>query len=301
VSPVTLDGLGVGDHVFAVRATDPAGNTDPQPAEWRWTVLAPPPPPDTTAPETSLVSGPEAETTETSAVLVFTSSEPGSSFACALDGAAFAGCVSPVTLDGLGVGDHVFAVRATDPAGNTDPQPAEWRWTVTPTGDCVAPIVVTVDANADSWVLQTSPTSNYGNDSTVKVDTKASANARALVRFPLPGGPNGCRVVGAELRLYATSAKAGRTLEAVRVAGNWTEGAVTWANQPAVVGPAATAASGEGWRGWTVTSQVQSMYTEGNFGFLVRDLAENGVGIEQQFHSREKSADNPPQLVITFG
>jgi hypothetical protein len=192
-------------------------------------------------------------------------------------------------------------VRATDPAGNTDPQPAEWRWTVAPTGACAAPSVVTVDAIADSWLLQTSPTSNYGNDSVMKVDTKSGANARSLVRFALPDAPDGCRVIGAELRLYASSSKTGRTLEAVRVAGNWTEGTTTWANQPAVVGPAATAASGEGWRSWTVASQVQSMFAEGNFGFLVRDLAENGVGIEQQFHSREKSADNPPQLVITFG
>jgi hypothetical protein len=35
--------------------------------------------------------------------------------------------------------------------------------------------------------------------------------------------------------------------------------------------------------------------------FLVRDANENGGGMEQGFHSREKGANNPPQLVITFG
>jgi hypothetical protein len=43
------------------------------------------------------------------------------------------------------------------------------------------------------------------------------------------------------------------------------------------------------------------MYTEANDGFLVRDAVPGGSGIEQNFHSREKGTDNPPQLVVTFG
>jgi hypothetical protein len=46
---------------------------------------------------------------------------------------------------------------------------------------------------------------------------------------------------------------------------------------------------------------VQAMYTSGNHGFLIRDANENGPGMEQSFNSREKGADNPPQLVINFG
>ena len=43
------------------------------------------------------------------------------------------------------------------------------------------------------------------------------------------------------------------------------------------------------------------MYAPGaNHGFLIRDAAENGGGFDQAFHSREKGADNPPQLVISF-
>jgi hypothetical protein len=241
-------------------------------------------------------------TSETSATFEFVSSESGSSFECALDGAAFAACESPWTLGGLGLGDHVLAVRAIDAAGNVDPSPAEWRWSVVELpDDCAEAGTVTAVATADSWLLQTSPTSNYGNDSVLKVDTKSAANARALVRFTLPTVPDGCGVVDAELRLYASSSKPDRTLEVARVARPWTESSVTWVNQPVTTGSAATAASGEGWLSWKVASQVQGMYAEGNFGFLVKDLVENGVGIEQQFHSREKSPDNPPELVITFG
>jgi large repetitive protein len=60
-------------------------------------------------------------------------------------------------------------------------------------------------------------------------------------------------------------------------------------------------ASGSGYREWSVASQVQAMYVVGNHGFLVRDATEGGNGIEQGFHSREKGADNPPRLVVSFG
>ena len=43
------------------------------------------------------------------------------------------------------------------------------------------------------------------------------------------------------------------------------------------------------------------MYSSGNNGFLIRDSAENGNGVEQGLNSREKGSDNPPRLVVTFG
>ena len=160
----------------------------------------------------------------------------------------------------------------------------------------------TASANADSWLDQSSPTTNKGTDAINKVrSSSGSANFRTISRFTLPAVPAGCTVTSAKLRLYAASATSGRTLQALQVAAAWTEGAVTWGNQPATTGTAATVASGLGWREWTVTAQVQSMYSGTNNGFLVRDATENGGGPEQSFHAREKAPDNPPELVITFG
>ena len=133
------------------------------------------------------------------------------------------------------------------------------------------------------------------------MDTKAGANARMLVRFALPQIPSGCSVTDAKLRLYSASYKDGRTLEALRLAGSWTEGGVTWTSQPATTGAVATVASGAGYREWSVAAHVQGMYSGGNNGFLIRDATESGSGVEQGFHSREKGTDNPPRLVITFG
>jgi large repetitive protein len=137
----------------------------------------------------------------------------------------------------------------------------------------------------------------------MKVDSKSGDNARVLVHFNLPQTPAGCSVTDVKLRLYASSYKENRTLQAFRLNGNWTETGVTWGNQPTTTGGTATAPSrtSPGYVEWTVTSQVQAMYSGANHGFLIRDATENGGGFEQAFHSREKAPDNPPQLVVTFG
>ena len=59
-----------------------------------------------------------------------------------------------------------------------------------------------------------------------------------------------------------------------------------------------TVPSGPGYREWQVAALVRAMYTQGNHGFLIRDMVEGGRSAEQAFHSREKGSDNPPRLVI---
>lgn len=178
-------------------------------------------------------------------------------------------------------------MQAGEPEEPGTPQPC-------PTGP------ITLGSGRDAWVLSSS-SSNNGSDSVLKVESKTGDNARALVRFELPALPEGCTVTDASLRLFAGSSTNGRTLQAIQVTAPWTESGVTWSNQPASGGPAATVASGSGWRQWSVAAQVNAMYAGANHGFLIRDAAENGGGHEQGFNSREKGSDNPPQLVITFG
>ena len=56
-------------------------------------------------------------------------SEPAR-FECSLDGGAFAACTLPFTTPQLAEGPHGLAVRAVDPAGNVELQPASWAWRV---------------------------------------------------------------------------------------------------------------------------------------------------------------------------
>jgi hypothetical protein len=153
-SPKSYTGLSVGTHQFAVRARDRAGNVDPTPATWSWTVVteskpveepkppaeeettAPPPveeetpPVDTTPPDTTITGGPSGTTTAITASLTFTATEAGASFECKLDSASWSGCASPKALSGLAVGLHTFSVRSEDAAGNVDATPASRSWTV---------------------------------------------------------------------------------------------------------------------------------------------------------------------------
>jgi hypothetical protein len=94
--------------------------------------VAPPPPPlpDTTPPETTIDSHPNALTNSTSATFEFSSNEANSTFQCKLDGGSYASCSSPKTLTGLSEGSHTFYFKATDAAGNTDATEASYTWSV---------------------------------------------------------------------------------------------------------------------------------------------------------------------------
>jgi hypothetical protein len=85
---------------------------------------------DTTPPDTTITKGPKAKTKKKQATFEFTSTEPGSSFQCAVDAQALkVPCTSPFTTK-VKKGKHTFQVRATDSAGNTDPTPASQGWAV---------------------------------------------------------------------------------------------------------------------------------------------------------------------------
>ena len=84
---------------------------------------------DTTAPETELFLAPKKVVKakkgrkKAKVNFKFRANEKGSTFECALDGAAYAVCSSPLRVK-LGKGRHSFSVRAIDEAGNTDATPA---------------------------------------------------------------------------------------------------------------------------------------------------------------------------------
>ena len=116
-----------GDYAVRVRARDAAGNVES--ASSRTFTF------DSSEPETSIDSSMPDPTNQTSASFDFSADEPGATFECAIDGGAWGACTSPKAYVGLLDGGHTFEVRATDPAGNTDGNPAAFNWTI----DTVAP------------------------------------------------------------------------------------------------------------------------------------------------------------------
>jgi hypothetical protein len=104
---------------------DLTGNSLAQDQSWSFSTAAASQ--DTTPPETTIDSG---TVKQKDASFTFSSSEPGSTFECSLDSAAFSTCSSPTTYTRLANGSHSFQVRAIDAARNTDPTPASRTWKV---------------------------------------------------------------------------------------------------------------------------------------------------------------------------
>jgi hypothetical protein len=129
VSGKSYAGLANGDYTFNVRAKDTATNQGP-PTSFGWKVdnsLA-----DTTPPQTTIGSRPPDPSPSASAFFSYESTEAGSSFECALDGAGFTPCpASGISYAGLANGPHAFQVRAIDASANVDPTPAGYSFSVT--------------------------------------------------------------------------------------------------------------------------------------------------------------------------
>ena len=125
LAPAELVDLADGAYHFEVRAVDAAGNVDANPAEHRWTV-------DRTAPETALSSGPKQGSfvVSRSASFALSSTEPGSTFSCSLDGVVKSCSEGSVRFDDLARRTHVFTGVAADAAGNVDFTAVQRTWTV---------------------------------------------------------------------------------------------------------------------------------------------------------------------------
>jgi hypothetical protein len=128
VSGQTYSSLGDGEYTFKVRATDQATNLGAA-TSFSWEVdnsLA-----DTTTPQTRIDTEPPDPSPSSTASFTYSSNEAGSSFECALDGAAFSPCASGgISYPGLANGPHGFQVRAIDPSANVDPTPAGYSFSV---------------------------------------------------------------------------------------------------------------------------------------------------------------------------
>jgi parallel beta-helix repeat protein len=163
-------------------------------------------------------------------------------------------------------------------------------FTMTPTPGPGA--ALTVIPNADSYVREAGPTSNYGTNVQLWVAFGTGANYQSYLKFTVSGvvGP----LQSATLRLYSTSS----TVDGPTVYGtdpNWTETGLTWNNRPAITsagmddkGAIATGI----WIEYNVTPLVTG---DGTYSFVLVNTSTDSVS----FSSREGS--QPPQLVLKIG
>ncbi len=119
----STNALADGQHTILVRAKDAAGNVDATPASYTWIV-------DTTPPDTTIVMFEPDPTGDPTGDFGFSSNDPTAIFECSVDGAAFTPCPATFSTNALADGQHTILVRAKDPAGNVDPTPASYTWTI---------------------------------------------------------------------------------------------------------------------------------------------------------------------------
>ena len=173
-SPTALTGLSPGSHTFSVRAIDAAGNVDATPATKTWTI-------DTTAPQTTITSGPVSPTKSTTAILRYVSSESGSRFECRLDSAAYATCPAAIGLTELAVGSHTFMVRAIDAAGNVDATPATKTWTIDTTAPQTTITSGPVSPTKSTTAILRYVSSESGSRFECRLDSAAYATCPAAI------------------------------------------------------------------------------------------------------------------------
>src|ERR687896_317988 len=306
---------------FEVRAVDRADNTDPTPAFYDI-------PPQEEPPDTLIVEKPPLLSNSRVATFTFSGVDAQTppqfmEYECRIDSRdpdLWLECLNPTIFSNLTSGDHMIEVRAINGAELTDPTPARYRWTVGQLPNCDQ-ANITLTAVADGWVDQVNPLNNYlfetelsvasgstGDPTAVPPEPVLGQNARALYRFALPTGANGCALESARLRLFNEGPEPGRTVEVKRLAGPWKESTLTWSNKPGTMGTAipSPVLQSEGYQEWNVLSHVQGMLSSGvNHGWQLSDAHENDPeGGEQTYVSREMPQDPPPatlpQLVLRY-
>jgi len=184
----------------------------------------------------------------------------------------------------------------------------------------VAPVPIstcTLTPSADSYVDQATlqQGSNFGGVTPLEVESSqgflglSNSNKRSFVTFALASCsiPAAAAVQSATLSVFLSQAPdQNRTWDINRVTGAWTEGAITWSNQPASTASTSvtTGTTSNVTLQATVTSNVQSFVAGSltNNGWMFRDSVENSSTLRNgQFRSREfATVSQRPTLVVNY-
>lgn len=174
--------------------------------------------------------------------------------------------------------------------------------------------VVDIGSAADAQVAEGYPTSNYGDKTYMYVASAAGGtyqDERSWVKFDLTGlVPPGATINAATLRLWCWKSDSADDMTA-DVHGStddtWTEGGITWNNQPAygalVDSQPMTANHEDYWVEWDVTGFVQTEVTGGDtmVSFVVKPTVEGQDPYRTYaFDGKEYSSSLAPELHIDY-
>jgi len=179
-SPIIIDNLTTGEHIFEVRAIDQSGKVDKTPAQFKWTIangnipkkldddnddddatINLPPSTKITfvKDEKGITLANQSSTLSNSINISFKGSDDTTSiedltFECSTDSSIFEACTSPIIIDNLNTGEHIFEVRAIDQSGKVDKTPAQFKWIVIDLAKKIEEMKIIIDAGEISSILK---------------------------------------------------------------------------------------------------------------------------------------------------
>jgi len=167
----------------------------------------------------------------------------------------------------------------------------------------------TLYPSKDSYISEMAAGGNFGSANVLYVYSsywdENDDNCRTLIEFDISGLPANAHIISALLKLTCYDAAAGRTYEFRRITGAWTEGEVTWNNQPVVTntnGVNHASPSSIGLYSKSVTAIVQDAVDLGvAFGVRIKDSNESDESSEDltRFRSKEYNSSDP-ELYIEY-
>jgi hypothetical protein len=158
-----------------------------------------------------------------------------------------------------------------------------------------SPTVSSFIPSHDAYVKLSTPTTNYGTGSTLRLQSGSDVD-NAYLKFEVAGLSGS--VVSAKLRLYVTNPS--NDGGAVYVVSNhyegtttaWTENGLNWNNAPAISGTALGAASATSLDTWIELDVTSAIAGDGNYSFGLKS------GSSDRAYYSSKQGSNPPELVV---
>jgi len=182
----------------------------------------------------------------------------------------------------------------------------------------------TLNPTEDAAVSQLNPSSNYGSDSKLRIETYdwllTRSDWRSYLKFSLSSLPSDAIITKAELKLYTYKADGGAISGEVTVVchytnDSWSEGGITWNNQPMgtganpntgimdvkKIGGGSEEHSTNFWVAWNVLgAAIDAFKNDKTVSFMLRegDEAQWAYGIWAEFYSRQGTYK--PQLYLEY-
>jgi PKD repeat protein len=186
-----------------------------------------------------------------------------------------------------------YSVKLT--ASNAGGSDAEIKTGYVTVGSEPAPGTQTFAPVADAHVKSTSPSSNYGTLTSLRLRNggTTSDTYRSYLKFDVSGLSDGA--TSAKLRLFVTdNSPDGGSI--FKVGSTWTERGITWANAPAIAGSSLGSAGATANGTWVEFDVTPAVTGNGEVSFALTTTSSNS----SYYTSREGTA-NRPQLVVAGG